>query len=143
MDGFDFSVAGLVVGIAVGATGVGGGSLMTPILILFYGISPALAVGTDLWEYTVLCREGSPLARFRASIADGMGEFHAAAADVRMRSFLEPDIRVLCNSHAGLGCRRFIHQDVSRHDQRLCFFAGFGETGLAVLVVPSPASKAR
>jgi uncharacterized protein len=48
MDGFGFSVAGLVVGIAVGATGVGGGSLMTPILILFYGISPALAVGTDL-----------------------------------------------------------------------------------------------
>ena len=46
--GFGFSLAGLVVGTAVGATGVGGGSLMTPILILFYGISPALAVGTDL-----------------------------------------------------------------------------------------------
>jgi uncharacterized membrane protein YfcA len=48
MGNFGFSVAGLVVGIAVGATGVGGGSLMTPILILFYGISPAVAVGTDL-----------------------------------------------------------------------------------------------
>lgn len=48
MDGFGFSLAGLFVGIAVGATGVGGGSLMTPILILFYGVSPALAVGTDL-----------------------------------------------------------------------------------------------
>lgn len=48
MQDFGFSIAGLVVGIAVGATGVGGGSLMTPILILFYGISPALAVGTDL-----------------------------------------------------------------------------------------------
>lgn len=46
--GFGFSVAGLVVGIAVGATGVGGGSLMTPILIMFYGINPAMAVGTDL-----------------------------------------------------------------------------------------------
>jgi len=46
--GFGFSVAGLFVGTAVGATGVGGGSLMTPILILFYGISPAMAVGTDL-----------------------------------------------------------------------------------------------
>jgi uncharacterized protein len=43
-----YSLAGFVVGIAVGATGVGGGSLMTPILILFYGISPAIAVGTDL-----------------------------------------------------------------------------------------------
>lgn len=46
--GIGFSVAGLLVGAAVGATGVGGGSLMTPVLILFYGISPALAVGTDL-----------------------------------------------------------------------------------------------
>lgn len=48
MQGLGFSAAGIVVGIAVGATGVGGGSLMTPILILFYGISPAVAVGTDL-----------------------------------------------------------------------------------------------
>jgi uncharacterized protein len=48
MQGFGFSIAGLVVGVAVGATGVGGGSLMTPILILFYGVSPSLAVGTDL-----------------------------------------------------------------------------------------------
>lgn len=46
--GLGFSLAGLLVGIAIGATGVGGGSLMTPILILFYGISPKLAVGTDL-----------------------------------------------------------------------------------------------
>ena len=48
MDGLGFSIAGLLVGTAVGATGVGGGSLMTPILILFYGVSPAIAVGTDL-----------------------------------------------------------------------------------------------
>lgn len=48
MEGLAFSLAGIVVGIAVGATGVGGGSLMTPILILAYGISPAIAVGTDL-----------------------------------------------------------------------------------------------
>jgi uncharacterized membrane protein YfcA len=47
-NGLGFSLAGLVVGTAVGATGVGGGSLMTPILILFYGIAPSLAVGTDL-----------------------------------------------------------------------------------------------
>ncbi|MDB5986481.1 MAG: sulfite exporter TauE/SafE family protein [Nevskia sp.] len=48
MAGLGFSLAGLLVGVAVGATGVGGGSLMTPVLILFYGISPTLAVGTDL-----------------------------------------------------------------------------------------------
>jgi len=40
--------SGLVVGILVGMTGVGGGSLMTPILILLFGIHPLTAVGTDL-----------------------------------------------------------------------------------------------
>jgi uncharacterized membrane protein YfcA len=40
--------SGLFVGIVVGVTGVGGGSLMTPILVLLFGIHPATAVGTDL-----------------------------------------------------------------------------------------------
>jgi uncharacterized membrane protein YfcA len=40
--------AGFAVGLIVGLTGVGGGSLMTPILIFFFGIKPYLAVGTDL-----------------------------------------------------------------------------------------------
>ncbi|HET8883597.1 MAG TPA: sulfite exporter TauE/SafE family protein [Solimonas sp.] len=48
MQELGFILAGIVVGTAVGATGVGGGSLMTPILILFCGIKPAIAVGTDL-----------------------------------------------------------------------------------------------
>jgi len=43
-----FIIAGLSVGICVGLTGVGGGALMTPILVLGFGIPPALAVGTDL-----------------------------------------------------------------------------------------------
>lgn len=43
-----FLAAGLFVGIMVGMTGVGGGSLMTPILIFGFSIQPAVAVGTDL-----------------------------------------------------------------------------------------------
>jgi len=43
-----FILTGLAVGFAIGATGVGGGALMTPALILGFGISPAVAVGTDL-----------------------------------------------------------------------------------------------
>lgn len=39
---------GLGVGILVGLTGIGGGSLMTPLLILVGGVSPAVAIGTDL-----------------------------------------------------------------------------------------------
>ena len=42
-------VAGFVVGLLVGITGVGGGSLMTPLLVLVFGMAPAAAVGTDLW----------------------------------------------------------------------------------------------
>ena len=43
-----FVLAGFLVGLVVGLTGVGGGSLMTPILIFFFGVKPYLAVGTDL-----------------------------------------------------------------------------------------------
>lgn len=43
-----YVAAGLVVGVLVGLTGVGGGSLMTPILVLAFGQSPVVAVGTDL-----------------------------------------------------------------------------------------------
>ena len=43
-----FILSGLFVGLVVGVTGVGGGSLMTPILVLLFGIHPATAVGTDL-----------------------------------------------------------------------------------------------
>jgi uncharacterized membrane protein YfcA len=42
------AVAGLLVGLLVGLTGVGGGSLMTPLLVLLFGISAKTAVGTDL-----------------------------------------------------------------------------------------------
>ena len=43
-----YSLAGLLVGLLVGFTGVGGGSLMTPLLVLLFGFHPATAVGTDL-----------------------------------------------------------------------------------------------
>lgn len=42
------AAAGLIVGVAVGLTGVGGGSLMTPVLILLFGVQPIAAVSSDL-----------------------------------------------------------------------------------------------
>ena len=47
---FDFAqiISGLFVGFLVGLTGVGGGSLMTPILVFIFGYAPKAAVGTDL-----------------------------------------------------------------------------------------------
>ncbi len=47
MDGI-YTLSGFLVGLIVGVTGVGGGSLMTPLLVLLFGVSPATAVGTDL-----------------------------------------------------------------------------------------------
>ncbi len=43
-----YVLSGFFVGLLVGQTGVGGGSLMTPILVLLFGVHPATAVGTDL-----------------------------------------------------------------------------------------------
>lgn len=43
------TLAGFLTGLLVGLTGVGGGALMTPILLLVFGIAPVTAVGTDLW----------------------------------------------------------------------------------------------
>lgn len=43
------AVAGAVTGLVVGLTGVGGGALMTPILLLVFGIAPVTAIATDLW----------------------------------------------------------------------------------------------
>ena len=43
-----YAFSGLLVGIIVGLTGIGGGSLMTPLLVLVFGVPPATAVGTDL-----------------------------------------------------------------------------------------------
>jgi hypothetical protein len=42
-------LAGALTGLIVGLTGVGGGALMTPLLLLVFGVAPATAVGTDLW----------------------------------------------------------------------------------------------
>jgi uncharacterized membrane protein YfcA len=43
------ALSGFLTGLLVGITGVGGGALMTPLLLLLFGIAPATAVGTDLW----------------------------------------------------------------------------------------------
>ena len=51
------SISGFAVGLLVGLTGVGGGSLMTPLLVLVFGFKPAAAVGTDLL-YAAITKSG-------------------------------------------------------------------------------------
>src|SRR5690242_576512 len=63
-----FSLSGFVVGLLVGMTGVGGGSLMTPLLILLFGVHPATAVGTDLLYAAATKTGGSLVHGFARSI---------------------------------------------------------------------------
>lgn len=62
------AVAGLGVGLMVGLTGVGGGALMTPILVLLFGVAPATAIGTDLWFAALTKIAGGALHHSRGSV---------------------------------------------------------------------------
>jgi uncharacterized protein len=66
-----YPIAGFVVGALAGLTGMGGGSIMTPLLILFFGIAPTSAVGTDLL--------------FAAATKTAGANVHAARGDVEWR----------------------------------------------------------
>jgi uncharacterized protein len=70
---WEFSIAGLLVGALVGMTGMGGGSLMTPILILLFGFDAKAAVGTDILHGAVFKSFGA--ARHRM-----LGTVHARLA---------------------------------------------------------------
>lgn len=67
--GWEFILAGLFVGTMVGMTGVGGGSLMTPILIFGFAIQPAVAVGTDLL-FAAITKSGGILSYWRHGVVN-------------------------------------------------------------------------
>jgi uncharacterized membrane protein YfcA len=62
-------LAGFAVGAIVGITGVGGGSLMTPLLIGVFKLDPGLAIGTDLW-FAALTKAGGSYAHHRLGHVD-------------------------------------------------------------------------
>jgi uncharacterized protein len=70
---WQFSLAGLLVGVLVGLTGMGGGSLMTPILILLFGFNAKVAVGTDILH-------GAIFKSFGAARCRQLGTVHARLA---------------------------------------------------------------
>ena len=63
-----FITAGFAVGLLVGMTGVGGGSLMTPLLTLLFGVSPTVAVGTDLAFASITKSAGTITHRFNGTV---------------------------------------------------------------------------
>ena len=69
MHEFAFVFAGFFVGLVVGLTGVGGGSLMTPLLIFVFGVKPHLAIGTDLL-FAAFTKMGGTVSLARARAID-------------------------------------------------------------------------
>ncbi len=63
-----YPLAGLLVGLVVGLTGVGGGSLMTPLLVLAFGFHPATAVGTDLLYASATKTVGTTVHGWRGTV---------------------------------------------------------------------------
>lgn len=64
-----FVFSGFLVGLLVGVTGVGGGSLLTPLLILVFGVAPITAVGTDLM-FAALTKTGGVIVHSRNQQVD-------------------------------------------------------------------------
>lgn len=96
-----YSIAGLVVGFVVGMTGVGGGSLMTPILVLIFGISPAIAVGTDLLYAAITKSGGGWVHAHRGTVnwkIAGLlatGSIPASIATILLVKTYVPDIKLM------------------------------------------------
>jgi uncharacterized membrane protein YfcA len=70
---WQFTLSGFLIGCLVGVTGMGGGSLLTPILVIFFGFKPTLAVGTDILHGAIFKSFGA--ARHRM-----LGTVHARLA---------------------------------------------------------------
>ncbi len=96
-----YVVAGIIGGFAIGLTGVGGGTLMTPLLILGFGVSPVLAVGTDLL-FAAATKVGGAWAYFRHRAVDlrtaatlWLGSIPAALVTLLVLNRLAPDTALL------------------------------------------------
>jgi uncharacterized membrane protein YfcA len=89
-----YTLSGFAVGAIVGITGVGGGSLMTPLLVLLFGIHPATAVGTDLL-YAAITKAGGTTVHARKGHVDwritgllALGSIPAASLTIWALSYL-------------------------------------------------------
>jgi len=91
-----YTASGFLVGLIVGVTGVGGGSLMTPLLVLMFGVAPATAVGTDLL-YASLTKSLGGWVHARRGTVDwrvvallSLGSIPAALITVLLLKYLAP-----------------------------------------------------
>jgi len=96
-----YTLSGFLVGLIVGVTGVGGGSLMTPLLVLVFGVSPATAVGTDLLFASLTKTLGGWVHGRRGSVdwkvvgLLGMGSLPTAVVTIALLKYLALDEKIL------------------------------------------------
>jgi len=90
-----YPLSGFAVGVIVGLTGVGGGSLMTPLLVLLFNVHPATAVGTDLL-YAAVTKAGGTVVHGRKGHVQwritgmlALGSIPAAAVTIWVISHME------------------------------------------------------
>jgi len=69
------AIAGLIIGVLVGMTGMGGGSLMTPILILLFNFNPTIAIGTDILHGAVFKSFGAVRHRRLGTVLARLGSW--------------------------------------------------------------------
>ena len=140
-----YVLTGFCVGVLVGMTGVGGGSVMTPLLIVLFGAHPAIAVGTDLtfaaatktvgalvhgatrtieWRIVGLLALGSIPATLATLLVLSMFDLNGAAA--RQRDHAHPrrhvvhDVRFSCSPPTAFAAAMPIGSATSIGEQRDC-----------------------
>ena len=103
-----YTLSGFLVGLIVGVTGVGGGSLMTPLLVLLFGVSPATAVGTDLL-YASLTKTLGGWVHGRRGTVDwkvvgllSLGSLPAAVITIALLKYLALDKKTLSSLVTGV-----------------------------------------
>ncbi|OGS95274.1 MAG: hypothetical protein A3G79_01285 [Gallionellales bacterium RIFCSPLOWO2_12_FULL_57_18] len=96
-----YTLSGFLVGLIIGVTGVGGGSLMTPLLVLVFGVSPATAVGTDLLYASLTKSLGGWVHGKRGSVdwkvvgLLALGSLPAAVITIALLKYLQLDEKTL------------------------------------------------
>src|SRR6059036_1051280 len=92
---WQFVLTGFLIGALVGVTGMGGGSLMTPILVILLGFSPTTAIGTDILHGAIFKSVGAvrqrTLGNVRARLSGWMllGSAPMSLAGVAVASWLQ------------------------------------------------------
>ena len=103
-----YTLSGFLVGLIVGVTGVGGGSLMTPLLMLVFGVSPVTAVGTDLL-YASLTKTVGAWVHGRRGTVDwrvvgllSLGSLPATLVTILLLKYSAADEKTLSNLVSGV-----------------------------------------